>query len=318
MAEVSGLVLGAIVLASLFNTCVELFECVQLGKSADKDYELAVTKILLLKTRLSCWGDALNVKQSGSESPALRQTWSQEQDIIRRSLFGIKAIFDDTFTLTGKYKALPRRSVTLSSVSLTRRGCTDGQGLADPNHSNASTGLSLFCKRTVWAVHDKNRLDRLIADLSFLIENLEIVANRVCAGYPVQQHQITLTPVVKTSIAQGPTIGDALVSSQDSGVDRYEVPAVSAPQYQAEHLWRPRSSMFGYRKSHVVSRYQQKSGCAKGVQGVVGHGTEVCVVKGTQVNTTFAFGVQGVVTTETALKMQEHSADVVSKRTKIQ
>ena len=53
MAEAAGLAIGAINLAGLFTTCVECIDYISLGRNHGRDYEMSMTKLLLLKARLS-------------------------------------------------------------------------------------------------------------------------------------------------------------------------------------------------------------------------------------------------------------------------
>lgn len=226
MAEVSGLVLGAVALASLFNTCVDCFECVQLGRSYVEDYQLACTKICLLKARLSAWGMSLNVEVPGSEHPALRRYWTEEKDVVGRSLFGIKEIFDDTSRLTEKYKLTTKHSRTFRSTVAHRLSNVPPASEELKSLKLTVTGWSLLRKRTTWAIHDKQKFDSLIEDLRFLIENLEEVTYRIGMSHvkepvdlglahrqPSNQHQSPLSRKIKV-IAQRPVQAERSASEQ--------------------------------------------------------------------------------------------------------
>jgi hypothetical protein len=116
MADVSGLVIGTIGLASLFTTCIELLDCFELGGNYAYDYQLACTEMCLLKARLSGWGASLNLGALGHEHLALRRHWTEEQDVVGRSLFGIKEIFENASLLAEKCKLTPRRSRTFGTI----------------------------------------------------------------------------------------------------------------------------------------------------------------------------------------------------------
>ncbi|KAJ9607533.1 hypothetical protein H2200_007611 [Cladophialophora chaetospira] len=179
MAEVSGLVIGAVALASLFNTCVDLFERFELARDYAYDYDLACTKLRLLEVRLTAWGVFLNVEIPGREHPALRQRWTEEKDVIGRSLLGVRDIFQNATELAERYKLTPKCS--RSSRFLTVRRSRDAQPFADDLKAPKATvkHRSFLQRRTLWAIHDKQKLDVLIQDLSFLIENLEKVTERM-------------------------------------------------------------------------------------------------------------------------------------------
>ena len=179
MADVSGLILGTIALASLFKTCIELFDYFELGKNYAYDYQLACTKIALLKARLLTWGLLLRIEEPGEEHSALRQHWGDEHEVIGRSLFGIKAIFENASILAEKYRLTARRPRPFKSI-IHPRGKEQQSVEDDTILTKASaTSWAFLGKRTVWAIHDKQKFEQFIQDLSFLIENLEKVTERL-------------------------------------------------------------------------------------------------------------------------------------------
>jgi len=96
MAEAVGLVIGSVSLAALFTTCIDFMDFVDLGRNHGKDFEVALTKLLLLRSRLHAWGESLNIPQQGQELPILRKSWPREKDAIGRGLVGIKQAFEET------------------------------------------------------------------------------------------------------------------------------------------------------------------------------------------------------------------------------
>lgn len=179
MADASGLVIGAIAMASLFSTCIDLFDRFELGRNYAYDYGLACTKMCLLKARLSDWGISLNLKVPGREHPALRRHWTEEKDVVGRSLLGIKEIFENASLLAEKYRLSPEPLRTLRSVVLDRSTETVSES-PEPNSARITgSRWTSLRKRTVWAIHDKQKFDNFIENLSFLIENLEKVTERV-------------------------------------------------------------------------------------------------------------------------------------------
>ena len=179
--DVSGLVVGAVTLVSLFSTCIELFDLFELGKNLAYDYQLACTKIILLRTRLEHWGEELNIETPGAEYTALREHWPVEKEIVGRCLSGIQYIFSNTSLLTEKYELIPTRIWRLQS-SIPQSRATKGPPTNSKRKFPSIVNWSLLRKRTLWAVHDKQKFEHLIQDLSFLIENLEKVTSRLSMG----------------------------------------------------------------------------------------------------------------------------------------
>lgn len=194
MADVAGLIFGTVAVASLFSTCIELFECFELGTHYAYDYQLACTKVALLKARLSTWGVSLGIDKPGYEHPALHQHWTAEQEAISRSLSGIKEIFENTSLLAEKYRLTPRRSRTFRSV-VSHQVNQLRSGPENPTiPKRSATGWPALKKRTVWAIHDKQKFDGFIQDLSFLIGNLEKVAGRTVMPALKKDPELVMPP----------------------------------------------------------------------------------------------------------------------------
>ena len=194
MADLAGLLLGTVALASVFGSCVELFEWFELAQNHEYDYHIACTKLSLLYSRLKTWGASLGVAESGHEHPMLRQRWKEEREIIGRSLLGIKQIFEDAALLAGKYKLTAEvpRADQPTLPSQTKGLLTE---VADRRPPKTKTGFwRSLRKRTVWAIHDKQKFDGFIGDLSFLIANLETVGDRIAKSSSLKESITTNLP----------------------------------------------------------------------------------------------------------------------------
>ena len=61
MAEVFGIFVGAVNIATTFSAVIEVFDYVQLGRRFGRDYQTSQLKLTLLRLRLSRWGEAVDV-----------------------------------------------------------------------------------------------------------------------------------------------------------------------------------------------------------------------------------------------------------------
>ena len=161
MAEAAiGLAIGTVALASLFSTCVECMEYVSLAHNYGHDYEVCLTKILLLKARLNAWGESLHVENEGRELPVLRERWSQERETVGRSLLGIKDIFEDAGNLENKY-GLQRVGVQDDRTTSILKAQSSA-GLAQVEEAFRGTVVSRqkptsIWKKTTWAIRDNKK-----------------------------------------------------------------------------------------------------------------------------------------------------------------
>lgn len=157
--EIAGLALGAIALASLFQTCVEMFDYLETAKNCIEDQRLASLKVGLLRERLRTWGDDLNILIPGEEDWVLRECWPLKSEAVIKSLLKLKSSLSDSDILIQRYKS-----------------------------AKSSKNSVRLRQRALWAVHDRNKLDRYIQDISFLIDNLEAIVSRTRLPYRRSQH----------------------------------------------------------------------------------------------------------------------------------
>ena len=181
MAEPAGLAIGAFALSGLFTTCVQCLEYISFGRNIGKDYELSVTKLDLLKTRLKAWGESLAVTHAGRENAMLRNRWTQEQKTVGNCLIGIKGILEDTKRLESRYglRPDPQTSTTLSTTHLGTS--LDLGNLEQEVRSKARQRQksSNFFNQARWAILDKRKFDVLISDLNFFVVGLESLNDRL-------------------------------------------------------------------------------------------------------------------------------------------
>jgi hypothetical protein len=173
--EAAGLAIGGLGLASLFQTCIDFINYFQVARNLVYDHELATTKIGLLEARLRRWGSHMQVLHPGQEDGCLRERWSEEGDIVARSLKGVAEILGNTSQLTEKYGFYKKRALTWHSLPLfTRRVVRKKEPV---KHSIQHT-IS-FCKQVSWAIRDKRKFDSFILELDFFVTNLEKVGRRL-------------------------------------------------------------------------------------------------------------------------------------------
>lgn len=189
MAEVAGLVLSGVALASLFKTCVEFVEYFEDTRDWVFDFGLALAKINLLKTRLSKLEDIMSPWVSAPDIEQLHCAelpHHQESQAITYGLKGVDDILERASKLCRRYSHKARSSQWPENGRL----IGDRTGLEWPSAKGRPgqrlTGrISLVVLRVTWAAYDKRRFDSLISDFDFFLSNLETVVH--CSSRPVSR-----------------------------------------------------------------------------------------------------------------------------------
>ena len=183
MAEAAGLALGAVSLAGLFTTCVECLDYIDIAQNHGRDYELSMTKLLLLKAKLNTWGRSLQVTDEGQENTVLRDHWKEERENVGRCLVGIKTIFEEADKMESRYGLRPLPADP-GTMSLSQRQASNAFIQIDAVFRSKlvrrQEGVSIF-QKTRWAIRDKKRFDLMIAELAFLIDGLADLSERLQA-----------------------------------------------------------------------------------------------------------------------------------------
>ncbi|CZR66741.1 related to Heterokaryon incompatibility protein s [Phialocephala subalpina] len=171
MAEVFGTFAGALSVAALFNNCVDCFEYIQLGRHFALDFERCLLKLDIIKIRLGRWGQAVAINDNlcfATDSPdgvAARQVQAILEEIVllfqtvqkSSKRYKIGAEQENLACLEDKDMppVLRRLHSRLGAVARQRQKQT-----------------SLF-KKAAWALYDAKNFDKLVKEITGLVESLE-------------------------------------------------------------------------------------------------------------------------------------------------
>jgi hypothetical protein len=184
MAEPIGLAMSGIALAGLFSTCIEFVEYFEQGKNWAKDFQLALTKVSLMKRRLSQWGTAMSVSSPGAEAQSLRARWPSESGVIMESLMGIRDILASTTYMCRRYRFSkgemdPAHWPQWKIDGDAKEVPLEGNASVRSTQSNRQNTFRTARLKAIWAVQDRKKFQTLIGDLDFLLSNLETIGERL-------------------------------------------------------------------------------------------------------------------------------------------
>lgn len=298
-AEVAGLAIGVAALASAFTTCVDFLEYFELGRNYFYDYDIACTKINLLHKRLSIWGCDTRIQHLNDEHPSLRDP--TKRDVIAASLLRLSAILTNTELLRQKYDLRP---VTHAKLEFPRPSNPHCKG-----HRHWPLHLR---KRTTWSIRDKAKFDSFIADVSFLLDNMERITGpdsaQAKAMELLKETFETLDPSIK-----------ALLQSAGGKALREQALAVRPPAWKGQDAARDGAATDGEAgdssnetpasdgSANELSGFVQKNDSAVwAFQGLMDPAGKVALRDLTQVNSgNTTAGFQGAGPSDAVLRMQQ-------------
>ena len=177
MAEAIGLTFGGVALASLFSTCIECFDYIHAGRSFSEDFEILLAKLDVEKARLLIWSDTVGLVKSSSDGRATELEDPLVSGQIGRCLLNVKSLLTNSDELVSRYglkkdaatglQTRKRALVSFNSMSLFRASYARFR-VSVKDHQQR-TG---FGRLTRWAIHDREKFDKLLDNLTYFIDAL--------------------------------------------------------------------------------------------------------------------------------------------------
>lgn len=170
----SDIALGALGLTAVFDSCINYFRYIQFGREFKEDYQRCLLKVDVASLRLCRWLKVIN-EYSGQPSKSI----FSEADLhcVTRIMSEIKSIFEEARALSESYQS--NASQTSSDPCLSTLGPdADLHPEIKQLHQDlsmlafAETAETSFRNRTSWALWKKSQFEKLISDVTGLIDDL--------------------------------------------------------------------------------------------------------------------------------------------------
>ena len=174
-----GLTIGIAGLASIFTSCVDCFEYVQLGRKFGEDYGKCVLRLDAAKVRMTRWGASMGLGPELQHHRNQQISISEEEFHLARSLLEqIMSSFEDAEKLSGRYEkhATLQKTQTEDLVVYNTRTDLEPQYLRLHQTMRELAlrrqhGTSIL-KKTTWALYEKKRFNTLIEDVTGFVTQL--------------------------------------------------------------------------------------------------------------------------------------------------
>ncbi|KAK0647012.1 prion-inhibition and propagation-domain-containing protein, partial [Cercophora newfieldiana] len=179
MAEVTGLVLGALGIAGLFKSCIDNFDIVVRARDFGENFDLLCTELSLQQVRLGLWGESLGfIPAEDSKEPQINQGLDRRPQVRRAitdALLHLQNLLTKADVVIGRYDPLEtNEDGTPESTSLGMMVFRDSfSKLRSRMRQNQKEKSTLQVTR--WAVHDYAKFKNLLTSIKDLIDGLESV-----------------------------------------------------------------------------------------------------------------------------------------------
>lgn len=217
MAEAVGLAVGVLALVGTFKDCVDLFDYFSTSRTLGRDFELLETKLDIEKTLLLQWADRVQLLDPDFYDARLRDP--STADPVSRVLCNLRLLLCEGGTLQKRYGVKSAKqsepSKALSTVSrgrmesFTSKIAPWSEKLTHQQNQQASVTRHVFeqklvygferlilrikrrqkdvtlLNKTRWVIHDKDKFDRLIQQISYYIAKLNELVPDIHDRIPV-------------------------------------------------------------------------------------------------------------------------------------
>ena len=184
MAETAGLVVGGIALVSLFSTILEVHDYLEEARRFSEDIKIVFTKVNVMQERLNQWnrsvtGGELELKSTETLDPKC----PEETQTMYECLLGIQLVMKSLARVCIRYKR--KRRIEIDGKDTSRpsprrilpapfSGSFVPNPVYDAAHPLGSQGNRKSWKlKWSWVVIDRRKVQKLIIEADFLINNLE-------------------------------------------------------------------------------------------------------------------------------------------------
>lgn len=179
MAETAGLLIGVIALAGTFKDCIDLFGYITASRNLGSDYDLITTKLDVEKTLFLQWAQRVHLLD---EHYDVRLTHFDVANTISGMLLSVQQLLSDSHTLQHRHGMRPdpqppngssASNISDHALSGPRMNRFISDFTALSVRSNMPRKDVPVLHKVRWAIHDKDKFENLIQQLSYFISKLD-------------------------------------------------------------------------------------------------------------------------------------------------
>jgi hypothetical protein len=216
MAEAAGLTVGVIALAGLFNSTVECFEFVQLGRAFEKDFKTAQLKLDTFELRLSRWGASLGLNRDLQPAQISTDTFGTKENVAHAKdlLSQILELFAEAEGVSIKFKDRTGQNSSALAICDPQADLTSAAMVLHNDMRKLAIerqGKTSLRRRAKWALYEEKRFKRLLEDIGDLVDGL---VGLFPAGHAAQERLCEAEVAIFGQNAEAPLLKE-IVAKQD-------------------------------------------------------------------------------------------------------
>ena len=210
--ETTGLAVGTVALAGLFNNAVDCFEYIQLGRGFSKSFETNLLMLDCARLRLSRWGQSIGLTDELTDLSSSQRLSLKEQDIHRaEALLGhLLELFADAERISDK------TDQQMHDVSTDSDPITASLHYKMRDLSIKRQNRTTLRKKARWALYEEKRFRKLITDITNLTTEL---VGLFPDAQPLQQRLCAVEVAELGAAGEGLPILKRIAADQDKDLE---------------------------------------------------------------------------------------------------
>jgi hypothetical protein len=181
MAELAGIVVGGVALASLYSTCLDAIASVRIAKSFGASYENCLLRLDILELRLSRWGESVRIIDNPSQRPRLEVPAPSPKDVetVKRLLGAIQMAFEDAKKLSERYSMKAPKKSQVQQQTFENDESIEGDSSSVVSLHQKVRDLVRRRQRGTsrvqiakWAMYEEKEFEKLVDNVSGLVTSL--------------------------------------------------------------------------------------------------------------------------------------------------
>ena len=180
--ELAGLAIGLAGILSIFTSCVDFFEYIQLGRHCSDDFQTIMIQLDLIKLRFSRWGQAVGITGDDDDESVMQRLKrnmgiaDKEIGIIKNTLRKVLQLLETA--AKGASRLSRNRKITKNAGDSV--GKEEDDNLRALHHSIRALTIekqeklegSSLKQKAAWVLHGKKEMENVIDNLSGMVSKL--------------------------------------------------------------------------------------------------------------------------------------------------
>jgi hypothetical protein len=170
MAEIAGLVIGAVGIAGLYGTCIQLLDQIDTSKEIVHSANSSIARLAIAVHLLKDWGIAIGIEDGAVRNAHHAKLYDQStRDLVFRALATLEVILSDQKRLGDRY------GLTTAGSTPTTLATQISDKVKEISTTSKDHPSRKWNRRARWAIADRTKFVSLVAEVEVIVSRLYVL-----------------------------------------------------------------------------------------------------------------------------------------------